>query len=192
MPRHQIVLDLETKHTFDEVDGRKPELLGVSLVGIYRYRTQDYKAYTEHEFVELENELGQCSRIIGFNIRRFDVPVLKPHLNKLDLGKIPCFDLMEDIENKLGHRISLESASRGTFGLGKSGSGLDAIVYYRQGEMEKLKQYCLDDVRLTKDLYEFGKQEGKIYYLSKNGQNRLSLDVQWRDPDPPANLSLFD
>jgi hypothetical protein len=165
--------------------------LGVSLVGIYLYRTQEYKAYEEHQIPELEAELSQCSRVIGFNVRRFDMPVLKPYAKKLDVSKIPLFDLLDDIEKRLGHRVSLESIARGTFGIGKSGSGLDAIVYYRQGEMDKLKSYCLDDVRITKDIYEYGKKEGKVHYLSKNGQTRLTADVEWSDPKPPANLSLF-
>src|SRR3989338_923016 len=191
MPNNQIVLDLETQHAFDEVEGRRPELLGISLVGIYLYRAQTYKAFEESQLKDLEAELSQCSRLIGFNIRRFDIPVLKPHLKKFDVSKLPLFDIMDDIEKHLGHRVSLESVARGTFGIGKSASGLDAIVYYRQGEMDKLKQYCLDDVRLTKDIYEFGKKEGKIYYLSKDKQTCLCLDVEWKDPDLPPNLSLF-
>ena len=191
MTQDQIVLDLETQRAFDEVEGRRPDLLGISVVGIYLYDTQEYKTYEESELEELENELSQCSRLIGFNIRRFDIQVLKPYLKKIDATKISVFDILEDIEKRLGHRLSLESVVRGTFGIGKSGTGLDAIVYYRQGEMDTLKQYCLDDVRLTKNVYEFGKKEGKIYYLSKDGQNRLSLDVEWKDPEPPANLSLF-
>jgi DEAD/DEAH box helicase domain-containing protein len=76
-------------------------------------------------------------------------------------------------------------------GVGKSGSGLDAIHYYRSGEIDKLKKYCLDDVRLTKEIYEFGKKNGLVYYLSKDGTNRLTARVDWKDPAPPANLSLF-
>ena len=43
----RLVLDLETQREFSEVEGRKPELLGVSLVGVYSYEEDRYDAYLE-------------------------------------------------------------------------------------------------------------------------------------------------
>lgn len=191
MPQSQIVLDLETKRTFDEAGGRNPADLGVTVIGTYSYGTGEYRAFEEKEIAELEQLLSETSRIIGFNIHRFDFPVLQPYCKRLDLSDIPSFDLLEELEKILGHRVSLQSVARATLNQGKSGTGLDAIEFYRRGEMEKLKKYCLDDVRLTREVYEFGKKFGHVYYQSKDGTTRLKVEVQWKDPEPSANLSLF-
>ncbi|HSA58478.1 MAG TPA: ribonuclease H-like domain-containing protein [bacterium] len=191
MPHRQVVLDLETQKIFDEIGTRNPGDLGVSVAGVYFYENDEYACYEETRLPELELRLSKASRVIGFNIRRFDFPVLQPYLKHIDLGQMPLLDIMDDLEKTLGHRVSLQSVASATLGVGKSGSGLDAIHYYRSGEMEKLKKYCLDDVRLTKDVYEFGKKNGLVYYLSKDGSNRLTARVNWKDPAPPVNLSLF-
>jgi DEAD/DEAH box helicase domain-containing protein len=49
-------------------------------------------------------------------------------------------------------------------GKGKSGTGLQAILYWRNGRLEELKKYCLDDVRVTKQVYEYGVKNKKILY----------------------------
>jgi DEAD/DEAH box helicase domain-containing protein len=191
MPQRQAVLDLETQKIFDEIGSRNPGELGVSVAGVYFYETDEYVCFEESKLGDLERRLANVSRVIGFNIRRFDFPALQPYLKHIDLGRMEMLDILEDLEKILGHRVSLQSVASATLGVGKSGSGLDAIHYYRSGEMEKLKKYCLDDVRLTREIYEFGRKNGLIYYLSKDGSNRLTAKVDWKDPVPPANLSLF-
>ncbi len=76
----RLVLDLETQREFAEVEGRKPELLGVSVVGIYSYETNRYDAFLEADIPTLAPRLKDAELVIGFNIRRFDVPVLQPYL----------------------------------------------------------------------------------------------------------------
>ncbi len=188
----QAVLDIETQRGFDEVGGRGNLVgLGVSLVALSLYQANRYEAYLEQDLSRLEGELSQASRVIGFNIRRFDFPVLQPYFKNLDLSRLPCLDIMEEIEKIVGHRVSLESVAQGTLGVGKSGKGTDAIQFYRDGEWDRLKQYCLDDVRLTRDLYEYGKEEGRLYFMSKDGRGKREVTLNWRDPEPPPNLSLF-
>ena len=43
----------------------------------------------------------------------------------------------------------------GTFNKGKIGHGLDAIIWWRNGEIDKIRKYCLEDVKITKDVYEY-------------------------------------
>src|SRR3989338_5239354 len=191
MPQDQIVLDLETQKAFDEVTGRNPAELKVSVVGVYFYATDLYQTFEEGDIGALEQKPSESGRVVGFNIRRFDFQVLQPYLKRIDLGKLPAFDLLEEVERLLGHRLSLQSIATATLNEGKSGSGLDAIRFFRNGEMEKLKKYCLDDVRLTKEIYEFGKKNGFLQYLSKDRSARLTVNVDWKDPPPPPNLSLF-
>jgi DEAD/DEAH box helicase domain-containing protein len=191
MGASQVVLDLETKKSFQEIGSKNPAELEITVVGVYFTATQEYRTFEESEIPELEQHLSNASRIIGFNIRRFDFPALQPYLKRLKLSEVPYLDILEEIEKTLGHRVSLQTVAKATLNEGKSGSGLDAIEYYRNGEMEKLKKYCLDDVRITYNIYEYVKKFGHLYYFSKDGSNRLEAKINWKDPDPPANLTLF-
>ena len=172
-----IVLDLETQKTFDEVGGRANlRHLRVSVAGIYSYHQDQFRTFTEWETPELGSLLHQAEKIIGFNIKRFDFPVLEPYL-KRKLNHLPSLDILEEVERKLGHRLSLDHLVQATLGEGKTGSGLDAVRHFRNGEMEKLKSYCLADVRLTKNLYEYGKTHKHIRY--RRQQDTINIPVSW-------------
>ena len=176
----KIVLDIETQREFSEVEGRKPELLGVSVVGIYRYTEDRYEAYLESELGRLAPLLQQAEVVIGFNIKRFDMPVLSPYL-PYPVSTIPVLDILDDVVKALGHRVSLESLGQATLGRGKSGSGLDALRWFKEGRFDLIKQYCLDDVRLTKEVYDYGKQHGKLFASNRYGPDKLQIPVFWPD-----------
>lgn len=178
-----LVLDLETKSIFSDHADRKPESLGVSVVGTYCYKTDRYHAYLEEEFPLLEQRLAEKPLVVGFNIRKFDFPVLRPHL-RFNPDNLPMLDMLEIIHDSLGHRLSLETVAQATLGTGKSGSGLDAVAYYRKGEWDKLKQYCLDDIKVTRAIFEHGAQHGELFYTSKFGGGKARLPVSWKVEHP--------
>ncbi|MBP9686431.1 MAG: ribonuclease H-like domain-containing protein [Candidatus Doudnabacteria bacterium] len=164
MALKKIVLDLETQKSFDEVGGRgKNHLLKISVCGVYFYDTGKYYCYEEHEMGKLASLLQTADQIIGYNIKDFDFAVLQPYLN-FNIYEIPYLDVLEEIEKSIGHRVKLESVAQATLGTGKSGTGLQAIVYWRNGQLEELKKYCLDDVKVTKQVYEYGMKNGKVLY----------------------------
>ncbi|MDP3980784.1 MAG: ribonuclease H-like domain-containing protein [Chlamydiota bacterium] len=186
-----VVFDVETKKSFDEVEGRKPELLCISVVGIYRYDTDTYQAFDEHELSQLNDIFGQSELIVGFNNKSFDNPALQPYV-QVPLQKFNTVDILEDIKNALGHRVSLNSVAMATLKAQKSGDGLKAIRLYREGMMNELKSYCLDDVKLTKEVFDYGVKHGKIHYLSRDGQKILDVPVNWSyDNDHSDELTLF-
>ncbi len=179
MTDKRLVLDLETKRTFDDVGGRASlDKLGVSVVGVYDYDDDEYKCYVESEFGQLQNHLIDASLIIGFNHVYFDMPVLQPYLS-IDVTKLPCFDIMLDLEQKLGHRVGLDAVASASLGEGKSGSGLDAIRYYNEGRWDELKKYCLKDVEVTKRVLDFGIKNKKVQYRSKFGNTVKEVKVDW-------------
>lgn len=169
-----VVLDLETQYSFRE-KGKDPERLKVSVVGIYDYRDNQFKAFFEDELNKLWPILEKASLIIGFNIRKFDLPVLSAYYVG-DLFKFPILDILDEIKKSLGKRISLNELSKETLGEKKSAHGFQALDFYRKGEFEKLKNYCLNDVRLTRDLYEFGKREGWVFYPSARGKTQIKVN----------------
>ena len=160
----KIVIDLETQKSFQDVGGRgKNHLLKISVCGVYDYTTDKYSIYEEHELPKLAPLLQTADQIIGYNIKDFDFEVIQPYLN-FDIFKVPYLDLLEEIEKVLQHRIKLELVAQGTLGAGKSGSGLEAILYYQNGRMDLLKKYCLDDVKITKQVYDYALKNGKLLY----------------------------
>jgi DEAD/DEAH box helicase domain-containing protein len=160
----KIVLDLETQKSFEEVGGRgKNHLLKVSVCGIYDYSQDKYSIYEESELPRLAPILQTADVIIGFNNRAFDSVVLQPYLN-FNILEVPHLDLLEEVVKVLGRRLSLELIAQGTLGKGKIGSGRDALLYYKNGRMDLLKKYCLDDVRVTRLVYEYALKNGKLLY----------------------------
>ncbi len=175
----KLVLDLETQREFSEVEGRKPELLLISVVGVYSYETNRYDAYVEADIApKLAPRLKDAELIIGFNIRRFDMPVLQPYL-PYAVTTLPVLDIMEEVVKHLGHRLSLDSIAQATLGKGKSGSGLDALKWFKEGRLDLVTKYCLDDVRLTKEVYEYGKEHGRLFATSRFGPEKLQITVFW-------------
>jgi DEAD/DEAH box helicase domain-containing protein len=178
MKLKKIVLDLETQKSFQEVGGRgKNHLLKISVCGIYSYETDKYSIFEEHELGKLSPILQTADQIIGYNIKDFDFEVLKPYLN-FDIFTIPYLDLLEEIANNLGHRIKLEDVAQGTLGAGKSGSGLQAILYYKNGRMDLLKKYCLDDVKVTKQIYDYALKNGKLLYKDFFKTKEMPIKIQ--------------
>jgi hypothetical protein len=97
-------------------------------------------------------------------------------------------DILEEVVHALGHRLKLESVAMATLGEGKSGSGLDAIWYYKNQEWEKLIKYCLDDVRVTKEVYEYGQRHGNLWF--DNRGQRQSIPIRWQQDKSIPDLLL--
>ncbi|MFA6600875.1 MAG: hypothetical protein WC352_05335 [Candidatus Omnitrophota bacterium] len=174
-----LVLDVETQKSFKEVGRSRLEKLRISVACVYDYETGRYASYEEKELMGLEPRLRRVGLMVGFNIRRFDVPVLAPYLF-MKAEALPVLDLLDEIEKVRGHRASLESVVVPTLGQHKSGSGADALVLFKENKIEELKRYCLDDVRLTKEVYDFGCREGRILFTSSWDYKTYEIPVTWK------------
>jgi len=173
-----IVFDIETAKAIGEVGKDNLPDLGVTVVGVYDYQTGEFKAYEKEEFGELTEVFKKADRLIGFNSKYFDLPVLDPCID-FNLYQIPHLDLMSDVELGAGFRISLGNLATVTLGVGKSGNGLDAIRWWKEGEKQKVKDYCIQDVKVTRDLFEYGKHHGKVFFEERKTGRRKELSVTW-------------
>ncbi len=174
----KIVLDLETQKEFAEVGGRgKNHLLKISVCGIYDYSTDKYSIFEENELAKLSPILQTADQIIGYNIKDFDFEVLKPYLN-FDIFAVPYLDLLEQIDKILGHRIKLDDVAQATLGSGKSGSGKEAILFYKNGRIDLLKKYCLDDVKITKQIYDYARVNHKLLYKDFFKTKEIPLKIE--------------
>ncbi|HTK05056.1 MAG TPA: ribonuclease H-like domain-containing protein [Candidatus Eisenbacteria bacterium] len=169
MTKNEVVLDIETSNSFADVGKYDPSLLKVSLVGVYSYATDKYESFLEPDLPKLWRVLEAADRIIGYNLFGFDYHVLNTYYPG-DLHKFPTLDVMKEIEQKLGFRIKLDDVAHGSLGVGKSGNGLQAIEFFRRGEIDKLRDYCLMDVKVTKEVYEFGLANKHVKFKDRQGQ----------------------
>jgi len=192
----QIVLDVETKKLFSEIEDRDPGKLGVSYLGLIEVKEEDssdlnnYQGFFEKDLADLWPVLEKADRLIGFNIISFDNVALAPYYPG-DLSQIPILDIMREIEKELGHRLSLDSVAKATLGLGKIGSGLSAVDYWRNGEFEKLAKYCRKDVEITTMVYDFGLKNGFLKYTDKwNSLREVKVDFSFKRPEAKVQMTL--
>jgi DEAD/DEAH box helicase domain-containing protein len=120
--------------------------------------------------------------LIGYNSDHFDIPLLNKYYPG-DLTTIKSVDLMKEIQKSLGRRMKLDSIAEGTLGINKSGHGLQAITWWKQGEIEKIREYCLDDVKITKKVYDYALKNGKVKYKDAGKTISVPLDTStWEIP----------
>jgi DEAD/DEAH box helicase domain-containing protein len=189
----QLILDVETKKAFDDVGGYFPDRLGVSFVGVCVREGQsgkgEMRSFFEKDLPDLFPLLEKADVVIGFNIDDFDMQTLVPYY-KSDITAIPTLDVMTRIKKSIGHRIGLDAVAKETLGIGKSGDGLDAIKYFQSKNWEALEKYCLQDVAVTRDVYDYGLSKGKVKF--RNKWNRLiECDVDFSfTPQKDAGIQM--
>jgi len=174
-----IYLDLETQRLAHEVGGwHNAHLMGVSVGVIYDSMDQRFYVFKEDEVDLLIRHLQKADLIVGFNIKRFDYKVLSAY-TKLDLSDLNTFDILEYIYKKTGRRLSLDHLARETLNIKKWADGIQAVKWFREGDMKNLIRYCKEDVRITKELFHFGMTQGMLIYRDKYTQRRVRLPVNW-------------
>lgn len=177
----KIVFDIETKNSFADVGGQEYlRKLDASVVGVYSYRNDNYYCFEEHEFDKLGEVLKNAELLVGFSSKRFDLPILEKYFN-FNLAGISHFDILEEIEKIFGRRIGLGVLAEANLGVGKTGKGLEAIDLYRNGEIEKLKNYCLQDVKLTKEIFELIKNQCFLWIPQRDLPQMIKLPIFYKE-----------
>lgn len=172
----KIVYDLETQRGFDEVEGRRLDKLGVSVLVAYDYSDNEYKVFREHELNRLWPLFESADLIIGFNQKSFDNRVLGAYYRG-DLSLFPHLDLLEEFYKTAGFRVRLDALGQATLNARKSGSGLQAISWFKQGNFKDLEEYCREDVALTKNLYEYALANRSLKYKELNEIKEIQLNT---------------
>lgn len=200
----EVIFDIETKRLFSEVAGNDPSLLGVSIVSAYirqvdeqqREISGELKSFWEDDLPAFWEITTSANRIIGFNTIKFDIPVLAPYAPD-HFTRLPHFDIMQVVQSKLGHKLSLSTLAKYTLGKDKTDVGTNAVAYWNQHDEEslrKLKEYCEADVLLTRDLYDYGVINRHLKYLD-TWNNVARFDVDFSYPkdviDATRQIGLF-
>ena len=179
LPAHYGVFDLETIRSAEEVGGwQRAEKMGISAAVVYDSQLDGYATYLEHEIDRLVDHLASLDLVVGFNNKRFDNRVLSGY-TELRLDALPTIDLLEEVSNHLGYRLSLDRLAEHTLGRKKSADGMQALRWYKEGKIKEICEYCRQDVEITKNLFHHGLEKGYLLFKNKAGNIvRLPLALE--------------
>ena len=174
-----IYFDLETQRTANDVGGwENKHQMGMSIGVTYSTKLAEYRIYTEKNVQALIDQLARADLVVGFNVINFDYEVLMGY-TILDLPhQCRTLDMLVEIEKTLGHRLGLDALANATLGVGKTGDGLDAIRWWREGRLMDIAEYCCFDVKCTKLVHEFGLENRRLHYNDRF-QKRQTVTVTW-------------
>ncbi len=174
-----VFFDLETQKLFQEVGGRDPGKLLLACAVTFSTIKNDFSVYWESQVQTLLDELKSADKVIGFNIREFDYEVLRPYMPNFSFGSLHTLDLLLDLRRTLNFRLPLDSLARASLGAAKTADGIKSVEWFRSGDKDKVAEYCEADVDITRRVYEFGRDNGFVFYYSKLG-SKLKVAVNWR------------
>lgn len=185
-----LVFDIETQNFFTDPDVGWGNFgaLKISAVGVYSYQEDKYFCFEEQELEDAATLFRRSGNLIGFASNRYDVPVLNLYFQRmkgredLNLWTKNRIDLLEEIEKAYGGRVSLSRLAEANLGVKKDMHGGEAIGLYARGEMEKLKEYCLGDVKLTKELYDLYLKDRAFLVPDKKTGSMLRVDFSSASP----------
>jgi len=187
----KVVFDIETSNVFADVGKNDASLLDISVVGVYEYAIDKYHIFEQSQFGGLWPILENADLLIGFNSEHFDLPLLNKYYSG-DLTKIRHLDILKEIRNSFGRRMKLDQIAEGTLGVRKSGQGMQATVWWKNGEREKVKKYCLDDVKITKDVFDYAVKNNQLKFKEDGKIIDIPLvDAQkWAEPSNTSAMTF--
>jgi DEAD/DEAH box helicase domain-containing protein len=175
-----VYFDLESQKLFEDVGGRDATRLLLACGVTWSTERNDFAVYWEKDALALIAELKAADRVVGFNIINFDYEVLKPYAPTVNFRSIRSLDMLQDVYRTLGFRLSLSSIAKATLGVPKSADGVQSVIWYRNGELDKVAEYCKSDVDITRRVYEFGRDNGFVHFYSKySTQTKRRCPVHW-------------
>ena len=171
--------DLETQKSAEDVGGwGNIHKMGLAVGVVWDSLDREFFTYEEKDSAKLVEKLRTADLAVGFNIIGFDYTVLQPY-SDFDLQEINTFDMLVDVKKNLGFRLSLNHLAQHTLNAEKSADGLVSLQWYKEGKINKIIQYCKQDVEITRDLYLYGEKNGFVKYQSRSGNPR-DLKVDWK------------
>ncbi|MBI5644807.1 ribonuclease H-like domain-containing protein [Candidatus Kaiserbacteria bacterium] len=181
-----VTFDIETANWMDETGSSDVRDLKIAIVCIHDSETDSYSSYLESELSGLWPILERTDMLVGYNSDHFDIPLLNKYYPG-DLTKIKSLDLMKEVYEVLGRRLKLDAIAEGTLGEKKIGSGMQSLRWWRAGEVEKVREYCLKDVEITKRIFDHALEKGHIKYKELGSVREVKLDTsKWMAPSSGA------
>lgn len=132
---------------------------------------KQFRAWLEPEAKDLITELDSFGRIVTFNGDRFDFEVIRAYGEVRPLLS-KSFDVLTHIYRQTGFRVKLDHLAEQTLGVRKTGDGIQSVQWWREGQRDKVIQYCMHDVEILLRLVAHARQNGHVVIDRK----RVSVD----------------
>ena len=172
------VLDIETRRSAEEVGGwGRADRMGMSCAVLYDSGEDRFNEYLAEDIAKLEQDLAAMDFVVGFNLIRFDYKVLSG-ISDFNYNSLATLDMLDEIHRKLGYRLSLDRLAKETLDSKKSADGLAALKWWKQGKIRKIVEYCIQDVKVTRDLYLYGREHGYLLFRNKAGM-QVRVPAAW-------------
>lgn len=149
--------------------------MGIAVVGAWDGEADRYRVFCGDNLAEFGKLCATHYPLVSFNGLRFDNVVLSH--SGIELPIIRCYDILDDIWRAIGgfsKGYGLDPCCAANFGIHKTGNGAMAPVLWQQGKIGEVIDYCLNDVALTKRLFERICAVGTITDPTNGGTLRLS------------------
>ncbi len=174
-----VYFDLETRRSANDVNGWSNKgRMGISVAVTYSTARGTYEIYEEHEANVLVEELLKADLVVGYNILNFDYEVLMAHTVHDLRYTVRTLDLLVEVEAIVGFRPGLDAIAKPTLGVSKTGHGMDAVRWFREGRLEEIARYCCYDVKVTRLVHEYGARHKTLLALDRNG-HKHEVAVNW-------------
>lgn len=184
-----LYLDIETQYLITDFPGgwkneesyKKARIaeLGILYNGVY-------ETYEEDNILELYDILTTSDLIVGHNIINFDFNILKYYYRKECITSllIKSFDTMLEFNKftKNSGWVSLDDISRRNFEMNKTEDTLKIPEMWRNGEKEKVREYLLNDLKMTEKIFLSGKKGYTFKYDHKiygKSHGEKEVYVKW-------------
>ncbi len=170
-----VTFDIETignfgsgSHAYDNVE--------MTICCIHDSETDSYDSFLKEDLPRLWKIFEHTDALVGYNSDHFDIPILNKYYPG-DLTKIRSIDILKEISDVLGRRVRLDAVAEGTLGKKKSGSGLQAMQWWKEGNIKKLRDYCLKDVEVTKGIFDYALQNGMLKFKELGIKKEVKLNT---------------
>ncbi len=175
----KIVFDIETKNIFADIGSDKAEDLDISVLSLWDSETDKYYSFLQEDFDKMWPFFEKAEILITFNGNHFDIPLLQKYANEvnLDLKEIYHLDVFEQFRKASGKKIGLDSIASTTLGINKSANGLQAVAWWNEGKIDEIMKYCEQDVKVTKDLYDYILKNKKAYFIDRNTGEKKEVKI---------------
>jgi len=137
---------------------------------------------------------------------RLEMPTSPEELKRLLDSR--SLDLQIDLEARVGYRLALNALAQGTLRREKQGTAALAVIWYRLAAQlkqkyayalreandhegadraqelgayyqERLERYCATDVQIVRQVFEYGVQNRRVFYVDFD-DDRRNVKVDWR------------
>ena len=154
----------------------KPEDLELTICCTHDSETNSYDSFLKEDLPRLWKLLEGTDLLVGYNSDHFDIPILNKYYPG-NLSKIRSLDLLKEVYDVLGRRIKLDSIAEGTLGKKKIADGLQAMRWWKEGNIAKLREYCIKDVEITRQVFDHALKHGSLTYKELGTKKEVKLNT---------------